>query len=329
MNFFESLAAYSTRRPVAVCVTAIAVAIVGYLSWDRRPLDLLPDLQSPTVVVSVRSGDRPPLEMERLYGKYLDEQLFSVQGVREVDQVARTGRIVATVLFDWNSDLDFGLIRVQKAVGNLEGDPSIDEVLVRRFDPRQDPILVLGLTVPDDATDSATDLIELRQLAKRQIATTLEQLSGIAEVQVTGGRLKEIRVTADRYRMDAHGITLGTLEQRLQAENIDLNAGTIEEDARVLQLRGRSRYENLSDIRNVVIRFQQIPNIGRKAIRVSDVATVTEESQDVNHVVLVNGREGVGLSIYKESGANTVEVSNTIRNAIADIEQDLPNAQLG
>lgn len=328
MSFFETLAAFATRRPVAVCVTAIAVAIIGFLSWDRRPIDLLPDLQSPTVVVSIRSGDRPPLEMERLFGENLEEQITSVEGVREVDLVARTGRIVATVHFDWNTNVDIGMIDVQKELGFIESNPTVDEVLVRRFDPRQDPILVLGLTQPEEASEERVDLIELRQLARRQIAITLEQLSGVAEVQVTGGRLKEIRVTVDRYRLDAHGVTLSMLEQRLQSENVDLNAGTIEEGTRVYQLRGRSRYEDLDDIENVVIRYLQIPNVGQKAIRVSDIATVTEESQDVDHVVLVNGREGVGLSIYKESGANTVEVSRTIREAIKNIEQDLPNAQL-
>ena len=170
MSSPASVAAFATRRPVAVCVSATAVALVGWLALQQLPVDLLPDLHSPTIVVSVRSGNRPPTEMERLYGEQVEQRLFTVRGIREVSQVARTGRIVATVVFDWDADLDLALIDVQKAVGPVSADPDVDEVLVRRFDSRQAPILTLGLVAPD----GRPDLAELRRLARRQVAPGLE-----------------------------------------------------------------------------------------------------------------------------------------------------------
>ncbi len=324
MSFFETLAGLATRRPVSISVIALAIALIGYLSWERRPIDLLPDLQSPTIVVSVRAGDRPPLEIERLFGERLEQQLFTVRGIREVEQVSRTGRLVATVLFDWDADIDIGLIDVQKAVGSIEADPSVDEVLVRRFDPRQDPILELGLL----STDDRHSLLELRQIARRQLGTNLEQLDGVADVHVLGGRAKEIRVTVDRYLMDAYEITIDSLASSINSQNIDISAGTVEENNRVFQLRGRARYENADDVANVVLRYIQTPGGASKAIRVHDIATVTEEAQEIDHLVLVNGREGIGLSIYKEAGENTVEVSQTIREAIANVADDLPGIEI-
>lgn len=324
MNIFETLAGVATRRPVSVSVVALAVAIIGYLSWEQRPIDLLPDLQSPTIVVSVRAGDRPPLEMERLFGERLERQLFTVRGIREVEQVSRTGRLVATVLFDWESDIDIGLIDVQKAVGSIEGDPSVDEVLVRRFDPRQDPILEMGLL----STDDRHSLLELRQIARRQIGTSLEQLEGVADVHVLGGRIKEIRVNVDRYLLDSYGITLNVLANVIRDQNLDISAGTVEDNNRVFQLRGRARYEDTNDVADVVLAYINVPGGSTKAIRVRDVATVTEESQEIDHLVLVNGREGVGISIYKEAGANTVEVSRTIRSAVESVANDLPFVEI-
>ena len=297
---------------------------MGYLSWEQLPLDLLPDLQSPTIVVSVKSGDRPPLEMERLLGERLERQLFTVQGIREVQQVARSGRLVATVTFDWESDVDIGLIDVQKAIGGIESDPDVEEVLVRRFDPRQDPILELGLL----ATNDRLSLMELRQIARRQIATTLEQLDGVADVQVLGGRQKEIRVHVDRYLMDAQGITIGELTSTIQSENIDVTAGTIEDNNRVFQLRGQARYANVEDVGAVVLRYITTEGGARKGIRVSDVATISEQPREIDHLVLVNGQEGIGLSIYKEAGANTVDVSNMIREALVNITDDLPSVEV-
>ena len=324
MSFFETLAGLATRRPVSISVIALAIALIGYLSWERRPIDLLPDLQSPTIVVSVRAGDRPPLEIERLFGERLEQQLFTVRGIREIEQVSRTGRLVATVLFDWDADIDIGLIDVQKAVGGIEADPSVDEVLVRRFDPRQDPILELGLL----STDDRHSLLELRQIARRQLGTNLEQLDGVADVHVLGGRMKEIRVTVDRYLMDAYQITIDSLASSINSQNIDIAAGTVEENNRVFQLRGRARYENAQDVADVVLRYIQTPGGASKAIRVHDIATVTEEAQEIDHLVLVNGREGIGLSIYKEAGENTVEVSGTIREAIANVADDLPGIEI-
>lgn len=320
MSVFESLAGLAARRPVAVSVVALAVALVGWLSWRELPVDLLPDLQSPTVVVSIRSGNRPPTEMERLYGERVEQMLFTVRGIREVSQVARSGRLVATVIFDWDTDLDIALVDVQKAVGPVEGDPDVDEVLVRRFDPRQAPIISLGLVAPS----GAPDLAELRRLARRQVAPALEQLPGVAEVRVTGGREKEVRVSVDRYRLEAFDISLAMLESRLVSENVDVQAGTLEQDDRVFQVRGVSRFRTLDDVANVVLRYLADDTGGRKAVRVADIGDVTLNDAEIDHLVLVNGVEGVGLAIYKEAGANTVGVSAEVRQALANLDEDLP-----
>ena len=251
MNLAESVAALAARRPIAISVLAVAIALVGWLSWQQLPVDLLPDLQSPTVAVSIRAGDRPPTEMERLYGEQLEQRLFTVQGIREISQVARTGKLVGTIVFDWDADLEIGLVEVQKAVGPIGSDPAVDEVLVRRFDPRQAPVLTFGLVAPG----GRPDLAELRQLARRQVAPNLEQLPGVAEVRVTGGREKEVRVELDRYKLDAFGVSLAHVEQRLNAENVDISAGTLEQDTEVYLVRGLSRFRKPEDAANVVVRY--------------------------------------------------------------------------
>ena len=309
---------------MAVGVLALAIALVGWLGWQQLPVDLLPDLQSPTVAVSVLSGDRTPEEMERLYGEQLEQRLFTVRGIREVTQVARTGKLVATVIFDWDANLELRLVDVQEAVGPINADPDVDEVLVRRFDPRQAPMLTFGLVAPS----GRPDLAELRRLARRQIAPGLEQLPGVAEVRVTGGREKEVRVQLDRYRLEAFGITLATVEQRLQAENVDIAAGTLEEGTEVYLGRGMSRFRAPEDVAGVVVRYVTGADGSRQAIRVSDLGAVELVDSEIDHLVRVNGVEGVGLAIYKEAGSNTVQVSSTVREATAALAEDLPSVEL-
>ena len=318
----------AARRPVAVTVTALAFALVGWMSWRELPIDLLPDLRSPTIVVAVRSGDRPPTEMERLYGEQVEQRLFTVRGIREVQQVARTGRLIATVRFDWEADMDLALIEVQKAVNPVAADPEVDEVLVRQLDPRQSPVMTLGLA----SVPGGPDLAELRRLARRQVAPAMEQLADVAEVRVLGGRELEVRVRVDRYRLQAFGVTLSQLEQRLVAENVDIDAGTLEDRGQVFLVRGISRFRNPRDVERVVIRYRTQAGAGgdqvRQPIRVSDVAEVEVVHGEIDHLVRVNGQEGVGLQVFKEAGANTVEVSRTVRAALENLELDLPRVEV-
>jgi HAE1 family hydrophobic/amphiphilic exporter-1 len=316
----ERLARFATERPVAITVSAVAVALLGSLAWRQLPLDLLPDVESPTIVVSVRSSDRPPTEMERLYGEQVEQRLFTVRGIRRVAQVARTGRLIASVVFDWEVDMDLALVEVQKAINPVAADPEVDEVLVRRFDPRQAPVLAYGLVAPS----GQPDLAELRRLARRQVAPALEQLAGVAEVRILGGREKEVQVLVDRYRLEAHGLTLGDLESRLQAENVDIDAGTLEEGSEVYLVRGISRFRRPEDVAEVVVRYTTDAEERRRAIRVRDVADVRLEDAEIDHLVRIDGEEGVGLQIYKEAGANTVEVSRTVRRALEGLGADLP-----
>jgi HAE1 family hydrophobic/amphiphilic exporter-1 len=319
-----TIARYATRRPVAITVLAAAVIILGWISWKDLPLDLLPDIQSPTILVSVRSSDRPPTEMERLYGEKVEQSLFTVDGIRAIDQVARSGNLIARVTFDWHADMDLALVDVQKAVNPIASDTDVDEVLVRRQDPRQLPILTLGLVAPE----GRPDLTELRRIAKRQVAPALEQLEGVAEVRISGGREEEVRVVLDRYLMEAHGVTMALLEQRIRAANLDINAGTLEEGDKVYLVRGLSRFRKPEDVAQVVVKYDRDAEDRQVPIRVEDLGQVFLADREISDLVRVDGIEGVSLSAYKEAGTNTVTVSRTIREALERVGADLPGVDV-
>jgi HAE1 family hydrophobic/amphiphilic exporter-1 len=320
----ESLARVAARRPVAVTVFAAVIVVLGYVSWRGLPLDLLPDLQSPTIVVSVTSGERPAVEMERLYGETIERLLFTVSGLREISQIARSGQLISRVTFDWDADIDFALVEVNKAVAPLEADTAVDEVRVRRFDPRQLPVLVLGLV----GADGSTDLADMRRLAERQIGPALEQLEGVAEVRVTGGRERQIQVHLDRARLEAYDLTIDAVRNRLNASNVDVNAGTLVDDERVFLVRGLSRFTGPDDVAETVVRYQDTGGQGVVPIRVADLGEVVLADADITHVVTVDGVEGVGLSVYKEAGANTVSVSRKVREAFVQLEADMPALEI-
>ena len=160
----------------------------------------------------------------------------------------------------------------------------------------------------------------------------MEQLADVAEVRVLGGRELEVRVRVDRYRLQAFGVTLSQLEQRLVAENVDIDAGTLEDGGQVYLVRGISRFRNPRDVERVVVRYrtQQVEEASRYGSRSGSPMSPRSNSPmpRSTHLVRVNGQEGVGLQVFKEAGANTVEVSRTVRAALADLERDLPRVSV-
>lgn len=321
----EALARIAVRRPVAVTVFAAAIVVLGWVSWRGLPLDLLPDIESPTVLVSVSAGERPAVEMERLYGERIEQLLFTVRGLRAIDQIARTGELVTRVTFDWDADIDLALVDVNKAVAPIAADTDVDEVRVRRFDPRQLPVLVLGL-VPADGRQM--DLAELRRIAERRIAPGLEQLRGVAEVRVTGGREKQVEVRLDRMRLDAYGLTIDEVRNRIRTTNADVNAGTVVQGDRVFLVRGLARFAGPDDVARTVVRYEETASQGAVPIHVADLGDVVLADAEITHVVRVDGMEGVGLSIYKEAGANTVAVSRLVRDTLERLASDLPGIDI-
>lgn len=316
----EALARLAGIRPVAVTVSAVVIVVLGYVSWNDLPLDLFPDIQSPTVLISVSSGDRPAVEMERLYGQRIEQLLFTVQGLSSIDQVARSGRLITRVSFNWQADVDLALVEVNRAVASIKSDTDVDDVRVRRFDPRQLPVLTLGLT----AADNRPDLSELRRIARRQIAPTLEQLEGVAEVRVSGGRVKQVQVQIDPTRLQAYDLTIDQVRNRISASNADINAGSLLDGDRVLLVRGLSRFIAAEDIGQVVVEYVSNNAGAFTPVRVNDIANVVTTDAEFTNMVRVNGVEGVGLFVYKEAGANTVAVSRVVNASIAGLANDLP-----
>lgn len=315
----EYLARIASKRPIAISVIAVMIVVFGLLSWQELELDLFPDIQSPTVMVSVQSGSRPAVEMEKQYGERIEKRLFTVRGLKSIEQVARTGELVTRISFDWDSDVDLALVEVNRAVASIASDIDVDSISVRRFDPRQMPVLVLGLI-----SESGThDLTELRQLASRQIAPALEQLDNVAEVRVSGGRIKQLQVKVDPILLAAYGLTVGEVNERISEANVDINAGTFVEGDRVLLVKGENSFKTPQDVESVIVSYKKAETGKIVPIRVADIAQVSFEDAEITGLVRVNKREGISLSVFKDGGANTVAVSQVVRDAMKHISKDL------
>jgi HAE1 family hydrophobic/amphiphilic exporter-1 len=312
---------------MAVC----AVLLIGFVSLDRLGTDLLPDLESPRVVVALESTNKSPREMEDMYAERLEAQLGTVRHVREVSSVSHVGRIVVTAEFEWHTDMDFALLEVHKQVAAYSGDREVENVVVARFDPRQLPILTIGVV-----GSPGQDLDALRRIGEDTIKRRLEGLEGVAAARVSGGRERQVIIEPDPYLLDSYGLTFAELRQQIQAANVDASGGEIEENERVYIVHAAGAFKGLDDIRAVTVGYRTPTAPGvrtsdpqfatdRVPVTLGEVANIHYAYKEVKSLVRLNGTECVGLSVYKEADENTVRVVDAIKEELSRIERDAGN----
>ena len=329
-----NLPQFSVKHPVTIAMFVCGVLLLGFVSLNRLGTDLLPNLDSPRVMVALESGTKSPREMEDTYAEQLEAQLGTVRNVRDVKSVSYVGRIVVTAEFAWHTDMDFALLEVHKQVASYSGDREVDNVVVSRFDPRQLPVLAFGLI-----GSTNLDLDALRLIGEDTIQRRLEGLDGVAAARVSGGRERTVLIEPDPYLLKSYDLTFADLKRLIQAENLDASGGEIEDNEQMYIVHTVGKFEGLDDIRNVTVGYRTPGAVGVQTsdtsfssekipVILSEVATVEYAYKEVKSIVRLNGQECVGVSVYKEADENTVRVVRDIRAELKRIERDVPDISI-
>jgi hydrophobic/amphiphilic exporter-1 (mainly G- bacteria), HAE1 family len=314
-----SLSGAAIRRPVAVAMFFIAVVLLGVISFTRLPIDLLPDVAYPKLVIYTTYPNVGPTEVERFVSEPIEQQVASVPGVERVQSVSREGVSLVTLRFAWGTDMDFAALNVRERLDNLRGSlPELaDRPAVLRTDPGSEPVMALAVA-------GITDLGLLKELAETVVQRRLEQVDGVAQAAVTGGLEREIHVEVDPRRLEAHGVTIAQLAQALASANASAPGGTVQRGRYRYTLRTLGEFDAVGQINDVVI--------GRSAagatLTVRDVGVVSDGHRDRESIARFDGTESVGLLIYKESGANTVQVADRVETVLGQLREEFPELRL-
>ena len=320
-----SLPAGGVARPVTVAMLFAAVAVMGLVCAFRLPIDLLPDIVYPRLVVYTTWQGVGPQEMERLVSEPIERAASRVAGVERVESVSREGVSLVTLRFAWGADMDFAALSVREQLDNLrDALPELaDRPAVLRTDPTAQPIVAIGVT--------GREIWALRDLAEAVFERRMEQIDGIAQAVVTGGLEREIQVDVDPRALESYGIEVADVAGALAAANVSVPGGTVRRGRYRYPLRTVGEFERVPEIGDVVIEPQRDAASGAAppgVIRVSDIATVTDGWRERTSITRFNGREGVGLLLYKESGANTVRVTEEVEDVLAQLRSEHPDVQL-
>ncbi len=342
-----SLPRRSIARPVAVAMFFVAVAVLGLISFARLPIDLLPDVAYPKLVIHTGYAGVGPAEVERFVTEPIERQIARVSGVRDVESVSREGVSLVTVRFAWGTDMDFAVLNVRERLQTLSHvlpEQSDDPVLLRT-DPRSEPVMAISLAGP-------RDLRALKELAESVFRRRLEQIDGVAQVAVTGGLEREIQVDVDPRRAEAYGVTLDGISEALAAANYSLPGGTVRRGRFSYHLRTLGEFESVAEIGDVVVArpgrsgggsanggSASGGTEGRAAsgmVALRDVATIRDGYEERTSSAKYNGAEAVGLLLFKESDANAVRVAQEVEGVLSqlrgqyrDLDADVAMSQAG
>ncbi|MBT7548944.1 MAG: efflux RND transporter permease subunit [Gemmatimonadetes bacterium] len=321
-----SLPEFSTRYPVTVSMLTLAVALLGAISLGKLGTDLLPNVNTPVITVDLQVPGKAPQEVEERYTRRLERDISTISGVDRVYSITRSGQSVVVAEFDWEADMDFALIDVQKKMGVYATDEDIETLDVIQEDPQALPVMRIAVSPTGDY-----DLYALLGAVEMVVKPKLEALSGVASADVEGDAEKEIRVTLDPYLLEAFGQDADAVITAITSANEDVSGGTLREAQQSYQVKGLGRLEDMEDVRNVIVGARQGVEAaeGETAqlqvpVYVRDVGRVALEYEERETIVRLDGVECIGLAVYKEADANTVQVVGAVLAAMGDLDQDLP-----
>ncbi|MGA9981575.1 MAG: multidrug efflux RND transporter permease subunit [Candidatus Sulfotelmatobacter sp.] len=303
-------------RPVATTLLTVAVALVGAIAFEVLPVAPLPEVDFPTISVGAGLPGASADIMASSVATPLERQFGHIAGVTEMTSSSTLGSTSVTIQFDLSRDIDGAARDVEAAINaartylpaNLPGNPTY-----RKVNPADSPIMILGLTSdkygPDKLYDEASTVLEQK----------LSQIQGVGQVSVGGGALPSVRVDANPTQLASYGLTLANLQSVLSLQNSDLAKGQITDGIQTADILANDQISHAEDYKPLIVGYSH-----GAAVRLSDVAQVTDSVQNVRAAGYLNGKRSVTVIIFRQPGANIIETVDRIRAQLPFVQASIP-----
>lgn len=306
----------SVNHPVFATMIMVAIMVFGVYSYQRLPIEQLPDIDFPVVAVVVSYPGASPEAVEADVIEPIEDAVNTIAGLDTIQSTAQAGQAMVLMIFNLEADsqqkaLDVRdkLDPVKAALPDGAGDPR-----VLRFDPSALPVLSLAVS-----SDTLSDR-DLTVLTDDVIARRISNIDGVGSATVVGGVPRQLNIEIDPDRLAAFNISPGSVVSALQAANKDLAAGSITQDSIVQSIQVLGRLEDEQDFYEVTV-----GNQGGQPVTLRDVATIVDGTGEASSLAILNGQRALAVDILKTQGANTVGVAEEIRHTIDDLlEGELP-----
>ena len=305
-----TVAEFSLRRPVTTVMLFVSLVVVGLIAAFRLPLEALPDVSAPFLFVQLPYEGSTPEEVERNVLRPAEEALATMSGIKRMrGNASANGAGVFLEFSDWERDITVTASEARERLDAIRDDLPDDfrRYFVFKWSSSDQAILRVRLAGDVDMS-SSYDLID--RLLKRR----LERVPGVARVEINGAPANEVEIAIDQDRINAHGVALNTLAQRLGQVNFSVSAGMLEDGGMRLRVQPQGELKTLEELRALVI--------DTDGLRLGDIAEVRLKPERIDYARRLDGRAAVGLEIFKERDANLVEVSRGVHAELEAAKRD-------
>ena len=304
------------RRPVATTLITVGIALAGAVAYRALPVSPLPQVDFPTISVGAALPGASAEIMASSVATPLERQLGHIAGVTEMTSQSSLGTTSITIQFDLTRNIDGAARDVEAAINaartylptNLPGNPTY-----RKVNPADAPIMILGLT------SQKFDPAKLYDEASTVIQQKLSQISGVGQVTTGGGALPSVRVDVNPTQLASYGLSMSNVQSVLSLQNSNLAKGQITNGAVTADIIGNSQLSHAADFRPLIIGYKN-----GAAIRLSDIAEVTDSVQNVRAGGYLNDKRAIPIIIFREPGANIIATVDRIRAQLDSIKASIP-----
>lgn len=314
----DQIIRFSLNHRPLILALAVGVSVYGTLVASSLPIDVLPDLTRPRVVLLTEAPGMAPEEVETLITFPLETQLNGASGVEAVRSTSGIGLSVIYVEFDWDVDIYIARQIVQERTALAA--TAMPEGISPQMGPMSSllgQIMMIGMW----SETGETDPLELRTAADWVVRRQLLTIPGVSQVITMGGGRKQYQVLVNPHALHKYNVTIDDVETALENGNLNVTGGYLQDGPRELLVRGLGRVQSIDDIKQIVVDDRP----AGRSIRIAELATVVEGPQVKRGDSAVNGHPGVILTIQKQPGADTRALTDEIERAIAEIRAGLPD----
>ena len=302
------------RRPVFTSVLVAVPVVLGMLSYSRLGVDLFPKVDFPVVSISATLPGASAEEIETTVTKPIEEAINTISGVDELRSTSREGMTSIIVQFLLEKDGDVGAQEVRDKISSLlkQLPQGMDPPIVNKFDLDASPIITIGIS-------GNRDIREITEIAKHQIQEPLQTVSGVGSVFLSGGRNRAINIVVNPDLLASFGLSIEDVRVALLRQNLEVPGGIVQQGPRELVLRTLGRIQTAERFNDLII-----VNRDSFPVRIRDIGRAEDSIEEPRGLSRLNDRNAVSLFVQKQSGTNTVHISDVVQERLKQISRTLP-----
>ena len=310
-----SLYSGAVKRPVMTTLGFVAVLIIGLFSLTKLPIDLFPDIETNTIMVMTSYPGASAEDIEQNVTRPLENTLNSVEHLKHITSKSKENISIITLEFEFGYDIDvltnYTRDKLDMVKSYLPDDA--ENPIIFKFSTDMMPIILLSV----EANESMPGLYKILD---ENVANPLARVDGVGSVSVSGAPKREIHIYVDPIKLEAYNLTIETISSIIGAENRNIPGGTFDIGSNTYSLRVEGEFNDSRDMGNIVVGARN-----GSAIYLRDVATIDDSLQERAQQAYTNGKKGAMIIVQKQSGANSVEISNKVIAEIPNLQKNLPS----